>query len=190
MTNNQDHWEDLSSQWENRALKHAGDATEYPGLTALKWGLGLVVVLLVLSIVGNALGVVNVYWQAEQAQVTAPARVKIITYDPQNIIAQKAFFTTTCNDMNADLGSWKTNEAAVAQLEQQIKDGIIQDPTGATLQQAESQAQGPQAAVYQAAAAYTARAQNPVYNKFIPAGYPTSIAPPADLTGWTPPTCG
>jgi hypothetical protein len=188
-----DPYRDLDKQWDDRGLKAYGSFTEHPIKWVVTGFLALLALIVLISVIHAAFSTTNVFWQGERAKITAPARVEQLTYDPANIAAQKAYFTSACNDVGADVSVWKVNEQNVTQLEAQIKAGIVQDPTGSTLQQVEAQAQGPQAAVYTAAADYNAHAQNSIYKPFLPSGFPTSITPPASIAAlatWVPPHCG
>lgn len=185
-----DDWDSLNQKNADRALNVYSKWTTHPIRTTSFWVGSIVAFFVALSLIGNLFGVANIYWQAEQSKLTLKPRLTIYSNSTGNAVAQKAFFTSTCNDVRAAYSNWQIAEQNVITLEANIKSGVVQDPTGATMEQTQSIAQGLETAVPTAAAAYNARAANSTANQYIPSGYPKSINVPANLVGWTPPACG
>jgi hypothetical protein len=95
--------------FEDKAEAEANRFNEKPGRTSAKW-LGIVVaVVLLLTVLGNALGIVSVFWSAEKAKITAAPRVTSKVYETENIIAKVTLFHEKCTDVIADLNTFQNN---------------------------------------------------------------------------------
>lgn len=170
--------------WDRRADRAADSLTYHPWWTALKWGLGLLAVLLVLSVVGNAFGILSVWWGGEQAQITNPSRVKQQVFDPNNTIAQISFFHNQCEGVNADAQIVSQNAATYLAdkrvlagatdpiSQQQARDALLQDQQNIT---------GPRNALVQRAADYNSRSQQSTANVFKGHGLPRRIDVPSTI---------
>lgn len=168
----------------------------HPYVRTLGWALAVTIIVLVVVGVVGLVSTGSVLFTAAQARVTAPARVTTKVYDPDNIINQVAFFTTTCEDVGRDYANWRNNQA---NYDRELS--IVQASTNAG-QQAEALGNAQQLSQYvagsieqlqQDAAAYNARSINYTANPFKSASLPYRIqvpAAPAELSTWTPPTCG
>src|SRR5207248_4697388 len=77
----------------------------------VKWTAIIVAVVVFLSVIGNALGIVNVFWQAKRAKLTAQPRVTSKVYETENIIAQVNRFHERCTGVQEKLAIFKNNYA-------------------------------------------------------------------------------
>ena len=156
----------------------------------------LFAIVIVLSIIGNATGIVSIYWQAEEAKITAAPKVTRQVYQPENIISQVYFFTTTCEDVGKDYANWHSNEADY-QREIQIA-GNARTQGEATqannaAQQLTTAVSGALQQLQQDAASYNARSINYTANPFKDRSLPYRIevpSNPSQLAVWIPPVCG
>lgn len=169
---------------------------EKPGRTTAKWLGSFLVLILALTLVGNAFGVANIYWEAAKARITASPRVEKKVYEPENIINQVYYFTTTCEDVGRDYANWKNNEADYQRELQLANTARTQgEATQANnaAQQLSTAVSGALQQVQQDAAAYNARSINYTANPFKTHGLPYRITVPLnpiELNHWTPPSCG
>lgn len=160
------------------------------GLKAVGAFLALWLVLMVLlSLITTG----TVFFEAGVAKITAAPRVTKKVYETDNIIGQVAAFEQLCSDVSSDYSQWRVNQANFERTEKEIKEGVIQDPTGDTLSQVQTQAQGPLNALIRDSNDYNAKSRNYTQAPFRSAGLPYQITPPqseADLVNWSPPSCG
>lgn len=98
-------------RWRQRADREYSRATYHPWLTATKWLLLVVLVGVVLAGLAGLLSTGSVFFAGQKAKITNPARVQRQVYDPNNTIAQIAFFHNTCNTAAAQQRIVQTNEA-------------------------------------------------------------------------------
>lgn len=180
---------------EDRAEKEADAFGRHPIATSIKWGAAVIAVVLALTIIVSLISTGSVFFEAARAKIVAPAEVTKKVYDPNNIINQVNFFTTTCEDVGRDYANWHSNEADY-QREIQISanartQGEATQANNAA-QQLSTAVSGALQQLQQDAAAYNARSINYTANPFRSAGLPYKITPPSDvsaLNNWTPPTC-
>lgn len=178
-------------------MNSEGDAFgRRPVLTSIKWGLAGIAVVLVLTVVISLISTGGVFFNAARAKVTAGARVTTKVYDPNNIVNQVNFFTSTCEAVGKDDANWKANKGQLETEQTLARDARTQGEA----QEASSQAS--QAATFVAgaleqlqsdAAEYNARSINYTANPFKTAGLPYRITVPsipAELNQWAPPSCG
>lgn len=95
-------YDDVNKVWDDRGFKAYSDFTDKPVKTTVVWVATIIGVLLALSLIGNALGVANIYWQAEQAKLTVNPRVTKATYGTDNALHNIAYFHDQCNTILAD----------------------------------------------------------------------------------------
>lgn len=182
----------LEDKLENEGKKF----NEKPGRMIAKWLGLLLVVVLALTVVGNAFGVANIYWEGAKARATAAPRVEKAVYNPENIINQVYFFTTTCEDVGRDYANWKSNEADYQrelQLAQTARTQGEATQANNAAQQLSTAVSGALQQVQQDAAAYNARSINYTAKPFKTHGLPARIVVPLnpiELNHWTPPSCG
>ena len=181
---------------EDRADKEADAFGRHPVLTSIKWGGAAIVVILALTIVVSLISTGSVFFEAARAKIVAPAEVTKKVYDPNNIINQVSFFTTTCEDAGRDYANWKSNEADY-QREVQISklatnQGEATQANNAA-QQLSTAVSGALQQLQQDAAEYDARSINYTANPVKSANLPYRITVPSnptELSEWTPPQCG
>lgn len=102
---------DSEKKWEDRTERSFENFTNHPK-TYLAKLVGIVVVVIVaLSLIGNALGIANIYWQATKAKITAAPRVTTQVYDTNNIIAQVKFFHDKCVGVKEKVNIFQNNYA-------------------------------------------------------------------------------
>lgn len=160
--------------------------TAHPWRQVAKWFAGALAICLLLSVVGNALGIVSVFWGAEKAKITNPARVTQKVYDPNNTIAQISFFHNQCEQVNADAQIVSQNaqtylndkqvlaNAASPIEQQQARDTLLQDQQNIT---------GPKNALVSRAADYNSRSEQSTANVFKDSGLPGKINVPSSVEG-------
>lgn len=92
----------LDEKWSQRSLRAYSDFTEHPVRTTGLWVGSIVAFFLILGLIGNAFGIANVYWQAEQAKLTVKPRVTQATYGTDNALSNISYFHNQCNTILAD----------------------------------------------------------------------------------------
>lgn len=97
-----DRYDDLNKVWDDRAHKTYGRFTDRPVRTILYAVGGIVAFCLALSLIGNATGIVSIYWQAEKAKLTVNPRVTQQVYSTGNALHNIAYFHDQCNTILAD----------------------------------------------------------------------------------------
>jgi hypothetical protein len=95
-------YEDLDEVWDDRTFKWYADFTDHPGRTILTWAVTIIAFVLILGLIGQLTGIANVYWGAEKAKITAPARVTQSTYGTDNVLHNVSYFHDQCNTILAD----------------------------------------------------------------------------------------
>jgi hypothetical protein len=80
-----------------------------PVRSSIKILLIVLAIWFLLSLIANAIGIANIYWQAEKAKVTAAPRVTSKVYETENIIAKVAFFHEKCTNVVKDLHVFENN---------------------------------------------------------------------------------
>lgn len=85
------------------------DIEKNPGRFIAFWGFILLGAIILLTLIGNALGIANIYWQAEKAKLTIKPRITQQIYTPENAFAQINFFHDQCRGVVADLNIFKNN---------------------------------------------------------------------------------
>lgn len=177
--------------WEDRA----DYAETHPVLASLKWGIITIVVVAILLGVIGIISTGSVFFQGAAAKVTNPAQVQKKVYDPNNTIAQVAFFHDTCNGVRTAFAQWqsaqqkltldtKASNSSDPIKAQQAQNALTQDTTALV---------GTQQNIYATANNYNSRSGQYTANVFKDANLPERIAPPVnvgDLNSWSPPTCG
>lgn len=126
------------------ANQWADDADRRPVWTLLKAAvIGTVIVLVCVALVGLAT-TGSVFFAGTAAKVTNPSRVQQKVYDPNNTIAQIAFFHNTCNTAAAQFRIVQNNQKRLkadehaAQFatspiqQQQAVDSLASDQTDVT----------------------------------------------------------
>jgi hypothetical protein len=167
--------------WDRRAERAADKWTHHPFRQAVKWALGLLVAFALLSLVGNALGIVNVYWHAEVAEQKRPARERLrIQTDVDRTLREYERFHEQCEDvvrLNRQVSRAEADAKALAETYKDAK-----DPFGQNAQEiADTRRQASALADQrdQVAADYNARArQQKTAGQFRDAGLPYQIEPP------------
>lgn len=113
--------------WDDRGTKQYGDFTDHPTRYSLKIIVGviggIVAFVVVISLIANAFGVVNVYWQAQQAKLTVEPRVTKATYGTSNALHFIAYFHDQCNTINSD-NQQAANAASTLKNDQATLAGI------------------------------------------------------------------
>lgn len=180
----QDRWDRRADQFDRNPLT-----------TILGWSIGIVLVTAVLVGVIGLIATGSVFFQGQAAQITNPSRVQQKVYDPNNTVAQIAFFHDTCNDVQTAFAQWQGAQQKVALdttgtrssdpiKAQQAQDALDQD-TQALI--------GTQQHIYATANNYNSRSAQSTANVFKDSGLPNRINPPlnvGDLGSWSPPNCG
>lgn len=126
-------YDDLDKVWDDRTFKAYADFTDHPVKTTLVWVGTVLALLLALSLIGNALGIANIYWQAEQAKLTINPRVTRTTYSTQNALVNIAYYHNQCNTITVDEAQVANAAAALASDKQQFAaatDPITQSQLG------------------------------------------------------------
>lgn len=181
---NRDPWDDRAEQFDR-----------HPLATTLLWSLGVLAIVLVLTAAIGLASTGSVFFQSGAAKLTNPARVQQKVYDPNNTIAQVAFFHDTCNRVRTDFANFKAAEFKLVTDQkasqtddpikaQQAQDQISQDTTNVV---------GTSQGLQNAANDYNSRSAQYTANPFKDAGLPYRIEVPSDpsaLSTWTPPSCG
>lgn len=179
------------SNWDDRA----DDFERHPVLQALKWGILVILVVAVLAGVVGLISTGSVFFEGAAAKVTNPSRVEKKVYDPNNTMAQVAFFHNTCNDVRTAFAQWQSAQEKVAL---DTKRSTSNDPIKAqqaqnALDQDTQALIGTQQNIYSTANDYNSRSGQYTANVFKDANLPERITPPVnvgDLGNWSPPTCG
>lgn len=157
------------------------------------WGIGGLLAICLVVVVAGFISTGNAFFNAFQAKLVAPALVKQQKYDPNNIINQVYFFTTTCEAVTRDYNNWKVNENLYLQAKQAVSQATTQGDQSQAISNEEQDSTylaGILGQLQNDAAAYNARSINYVANAFKSKGLPFNINVPANLAGWTPPVCG
>lgn len=126
--------EDIDEVWEDRSFKAYAHFTDHPW----RWVVGAIAVIVALSLVGNVLGVISVYWGAERAKLTAPGRVTQATYGTSNVLRNIAYFHDQCNTILVDEQNVRNGRVAL-QVDQTTlsaaTDPIAQEHAGQAVEQ-------------------------------------------------------
>lgn len=166
--------------------REAGRFADHPKRTTAKWVAYGIAVLVALSVIGNALGIANIYWEAGKAKLTAAPRVTKAVYSTENIIQQVNLFHERCNQVQEKIKVFENNYERLTADRVAAKDqtdpleryaavqGLVGDQQDVTA--ALNAAQG-SAAEYDAAAASPTSA--PFRTIFSQHGLPTRIDLPA-----------
>lgn len=181
----------MGRNWEDRAEY----ADRHPVLAVLGWGIIIIVVCAILAGVVGLISTGSVFFNAGAAKATNGARVQQRTYDPNNSIAQMAFFHNTCNDVRTDYANW---QSAQQRVNLDMKKAQSNDPVKAqqaqnALDQDMQSLTGTQQLIYSTANDYNSRSGQRTAAPFKDAGLPIRIEPPlnvGDLGNWQPPSCG
>lgn len=181
----------MGRNWESRA----NYADRHPVLAFLGWGITIIVCIAILAGVIGLISTGSVFFNAFAAKATNGARVQQQTYDPNNSIAQMAYFHNTCNDVKTEFANWQSAQEKVS-----LDDKAIQGNDPIKAQQAQNQRDqdvqaliGSQQALYADANDYNSRSGQRTAAPFKDAGLPYRIEPPenvGDLGNWQPPSCG
>lgn len=76
---------------------------ERPVMTIFKWGVVILILVFVLTLLSNAVGIASIYWNAGVAKLTAGPRVTQAVYgNANNIISNISYFHNQCNDIITD----------------------------------------------------------------------------------------
>jgi hypothetical protein len=110
-----DRYTDLEPVWNERLFRRYADFTDHPVRTVTTWIVSIVVVVALLGVIGNALGIANVYWQAEQAKLTVNPRVTQAVYGTSNALVNIAYFHNQCNTILADQTNVENATTTLAQ---------------------------------------------------------------------------
>jgi hypothetical protein len=134
--------------------------------------------VVLLIVVLNALSVVSVFWQADKAQITVPAREKIFRYGTGNAVTNIAYFHTQCNDV---LGDEQNVVNATQALRQDSRDSRSTDPIKASqaqslLQQDETYLIGAKDQLSNDVRDYDARSASSLSAPFKESGLPQRIS--------------
>lgn len=120
---NQDERDEYGKVWDDRGTKQLGKFTEHPWGYTIKIVGGIVAFFVVLSLLGNAFGIVNIYWQAEQSKLTIKPRVTQATYQTGNALHFISYFHDQCNTIYAD-NQQVANALSTLQADQATLAGI------------------------------------------------------------------
>lgn len=174
----QDRYADLDKVWDDRAFKWYSDFTHHPGRAIATWLATLIAVCFVLSLIGNATGIVSVYWQAEKAKLTVKPRVTQQVYSTGNALSNISYFHRQCNNVLADQ---QNVQNAVQQLGvdkqtfQATSDPIAQQQAGTAVTQDESTLTGTKDQLSNDVRDYNAHSADQTSNPFKAAGLPYRI---------------
>ena len=91
-------YNDLDRVWDDRTFGAYASITDHPW----RWVGGIVAVIIGLTLLGNALDIVSVYWNAEKAKATVNGRVTQATYGTDNALSNIAYFHNQCNTILTD----------------------------------------------------------------------------------------
>lgn len=183
-------------RFDRRAEDTAGRFAAHPWWMTLKTAAGVAVIVLVITALVGLLSTGSPFFDAFQAKLTAHARVTTKVYNPDNIIGQVNFFTTTCENVTRDYNNWHTNESSYQQelaLARTASNAGDQVDAQGQAQQLANYVSGALTNLQNDAAAYNARSINYTANPFKSHGLPRRITVPsipAALNHWTPPSCG
>lgn len=184
------------NDFDDRVNREANAFGRHPLAAALKWGLGIIAVVVVLLVVVSLISTGSVFFQGAKAKLVAGAKVEQKVYDPNHILSEKAFFTETCEAVGKDYANWKSNEGQYERAQTIAKDARTQGEA------AEAESNAAQASTFVAGALeqlqsdvheYDARSNNKASNPFKEADLPYRITVPsipAELNQWAPPSCG
>lgn len=179
------------NNWDDRA----DDFERWPMLETLKWGL---LVIVVCAVFAGAIGLIttgSVLFQGPAAKLTNHSRVEQKVYDPNNTVAQIAFFHNTCNDVRTAFAQW---QGAQEKVKIDTEGTRSSDPIKAqqaqnALDQDAQSLIGTQQNIYATANDYNSRSAQSTANVFKDNDLPERINPPlnvGDLGSWNPPSCG
>jgi hypothetical protein len=179
------------SNWDDRA----DDFDRWPVMTTLKWG---IIVIIVCAIFAALIGLIttgSVFFEGQAAKITNPSRVQKKVYDPNNTIAQIAFFHDTCNRVRTGFAQW---QSAGEKVSLDVQGTHSSDPIKAqqaqnALDQDTQALIGTQQNIYATANDYNSRSAQSTANVFKDNNLPSRIEPPVnvgDLKRWSPPSCG
>jgi|ERR1700723_1143556 len=180
----------------DRGDKWAGDVGNHPFRATLKLAIGGTLIVLVLVALVGFITTGSAFWGAFAAKATAGARVTQQVYDPNNIISNVNFFTTTCEDVGRDYANWQANQSNYQrelQLAQTATTVGAQTEAQNAAQQLSNYISGALAQIQADAATYNAKSINYTANPFKSANLPYRISVPAfpnQLNNWSPPSCG
>lgn len=175
--------------WESRA----DFASRHPILALAGWTAAIVaVVLFVTAIVGLAT-TGSVFFQGKVAKLTNPSRVEQQVYDPNNTIAQIAFFHNTCQRVNSQLRIVENNHARLKADEHAAsfaKDPIRQQQAVDSLSQDNQDLTGAMNALQATAADYNSRSAQSTANVFKSHNLPDRITLPDPIPAGFSVNCG
>jgi hypothetical protein len=170
-------------------------AERHPVLAVLGWGL---IIILLVAIFAGVIGLIStgsVFFEGQAAKATNPSRVQKQVYDPNNTVAQIAFFHNTCAQVRTSFAQWQT---AREKVDVDTKQAESSDPIKAqqaqnALDQDMQALVGTQQNIYATANDYNSRSAQSTANVFKDSNLPARIEPPVnvgDLKNWSPPNCG
>lgn len=175
-------WDEVGKAWDDRVARAAVRLTDNPKRTALKWGAGLTAFLLVMLVIGNALSITNVFWNAEKAKLTVQPRVTQQTYSTGNALHFISYFHSQCNTILADEQAYENalSQLAVDQKTlSSVTDPIAQQQAGQAVSTDNTDAVGAKDQLSNDVRDYDARSADQTAEPFKAAGLPHRI----DLTG-------
>jgi hypothetical protein len=164
-----DRWDDLGKKWDDKSYKHASDLTNNTRWTIVKYSVAFIVFLVVLTLVGNALSIVNVFWGADKAKITEPARVTQATYSTGNALVNIAYFHAQCQDILADQQNYQNALQTLAVDQNTLKtvsDPIAQEQAGSAVSQDQSAVLGVKDQLANDVAEYNAKSATQTANPF------------------------
>jgi hypothetical protein len=160
-------------EWDRRNLKWYGHFTMHPWWTAL----GIIAALVAISLILNIVGTLSLYWNAEQAKLSAPAREQQAIYsDPQSIISSNGYFHQQCRTIIADVQNLKSSKEADKQtLKRKPSDSIAQIQWQSDMDAADSAVMKYEQQIVNDAQDYNAKAASYATKPFRDANLPQRI---------------
>lgn len=167
--------------------------SRHPLLAALGWILGIVVVCAVVAGVIGLISTGSVIFQGKAAKITNPARVEQKVYDPNNTIAQIAFFHDQCQAVNRQLRiieNNRTKQKADERAARFAKDPIRQQQAQDALSQDSSDVSGAENNLQATVADYNSRSAQSTANVFKGHNLPERIVIPDPIPPGFSINCG
>lgn len=174
----EDRYGDLDQVWSDRAFKWYADFTDHPVCSIATWVASIVALCAVLSLIGNATGIVSIYWQAEKAKLTVNPRVTQQVYSTGNALSYISYFHRQCNNVLADQQNVQNAEQQLIVDKQTFaatSDPIAQQQAGTAVTQDESVLIGTKDQLSNDVRDYNAHSADRTSNPFKASGLPVRI---------------